>query len=163
MTEGRENPEKFPRIFLVVLDETAEMDVALKYASYRARNTGGRVALLAVTETTDFEHWMAVEDIMREERRAEAEQALQRHARVVNELTGTMPGLYVREGDRREELLRLIEEEPSISILVLGAGTGPEGPGPLVSYLTGKGLSKLDIPVTVVPGTLTEEQLRAVT
>ncbi|HEV7370156.1 universal stress protein [Arenibaculum sp.] len=160
---GREHPEKFPRIFLVVLDESAELGVALKYASYRARNSGGRVALLVVTESADFQHWMAVEDIMREERRTEAEQILQRHARVVNELTGKMPGLYVREGNRREELLRLIEEEPSISILVLGAGTGPEGPGPLVSYLTGKGVSKLSIPLTVVPGTLTEEQLLVVT
>lgn len=155
--------ETAPRIFLVVLDESTELGVALRYACYRALHTGGRVALLYVTEPTELQHWMAVEDIMREERRMEAEQALQRHAKLVNEITGTMPVLYLREGDRRDELLALMAEEPSVSILVLAAGTGPEGPGPLVSYLTGKGVNKLRIPLTVVPGDLSEERLRAVT
>lgn len=162
MTDNPAMEEAAPRIFLVVLDESAELDVALRYACYRARHTGGRVALLYVIEPTELQHWMAVEDIMREERRAEAEQALQRHAKVVNEHTGTMPVLYLREGERRDELLALMAEEPSISILVLAAGTGPEGPGPLVSYLTGKGVNKLRIPLTVVPGDLSEARLRAV-
>ncbi len=151
------------RVFLVVVDESAEMEVALRYASYRAGNSGGRVALLYVVEPSDFQHWMAVEDIMRDERRAEAEQILQRHARTVNAITGALPIFYLREGTRRDELLALIEEEPRISILVLAAGTGPEGPGPLVTYLTGKGVGRLRIPVTVVPGGLSDGQLRAVT
>ncbi|HSK38593.1 MAG TPA: universal stress protein, partial [Arenibaculum sp.] len=67
------------------------------------------------------------------------------------------------EGDRREELLALMEEEPSISILVLAAGTGTEGPVPLISYLAGKGINKLRIPLTVVPGDLSDDQLMAVT
>jgi hypothetical protein len=117
------------------------------------------VALLYVVEPSDFQHWIAVEDIMREERRTEAEQILQRHAKQVNEITGTLPILYVREGERRDELLSLINEEPSISILVLAAGTGPEGPGPLVTHLAGKGLGKLRIPLTLVPGSLKREQL----
>lgn len=162
-TDDPDASGKHLRIFLVVLDESAELDVALRYACYRVRNSGGRVALLYVTEPAEFQHWMGVEDIMREERRTEAEQVLQRQARIVNELTGTFPALYVREGDRREELLALIEEEPSVSILVLGAGTGPEGPGPLISYLAGKGINKLRVPLTVVPGGLTDEQLMMVT
>ena len=63
----------------------------------------------------------------------------------------------------RDELLDLIHEEPGISILVLAAGTGPEGPGPLVSFIAGKGLSKMRIPVTIVPGGLTDEQLKVIT
>jgi nucleotide-binding universal stress UspA family protein len=151
------------RIFLVVVDESEEMTVALRYASYRARNSGGRVALLYVVEPSDFQEWIAVEDIMREERRIEAEQVLQRLAKEVNKITGTLPVLYVREGEPRDELLSLIREEPGISILVLAAGTGPEGPGPLISYLAGKGLARMRIPVTIVPGSLTDEQLRVIT
>jgi len=151
------------RIFLVVVDETAELDISLRYACYRARNSGGRVALLYVVEPGEVLGFMAVEDIMREERRVEAEQILQRHARIVNQLTGTLPCIYLREGVRSDELLKLIEEEPSISILVLAAGTGPEGPGPLITYLTGKGAARLRIPLTIVPGKLTEEQILAVT
>lgn len=151
------------RIFLVVVDESDELTVALHYACRRARHTGGRVALLYVVEPGDFQHWMAVEEIMREEQRAEAEQVLQRYAKEVNLLSGTLPVLYIREGNRREELLKLIAEDPSISILVLGASPDQEGPGPLIAYLTGKMAGRLRIPMTIVPGTLTDEQLDAIT
>lgn len=152
------------RIFLVVVDDSPELKVALRYACLRARKSGGRVALLYVMEPTEAQSWLAVENLMREEQRSEAEQKLQKLAREVNELTGgTIPILYIREGDQRDELMALIQEEPRISILVLAAGTGPEGPGPLITYFTGRGVLKLEIPITVVPGGLSNEQLDAIT
>ena len=150
------------RVFLVVVDDSEEMGVALRFACRRAGNTGGRVALLFVVEPTDFQHWMAVGDLMREEARNEGEQLLQRLAARVNELTGTLPVLYVREGSRREELLKLIDEEPSISILVLGASIDKRGPGPLIEALTGKFVGKLRVPVTIVPGNLDEEDIDSI-
>jgi nucleotide-binding universal stress UspA family protein len=150
------------RVFLVVVDETEEMKVALRFACRRARNTGGRVALLYVIEPADFQHWMAVEDLMREEARSEGEQLLQKLAAQVNEQVGSMPILYVREGKVRDELMKLLEEEPSISILVLGANTGSRGPGPLVSALTGKMIGKLRVPITVVPGNLSDTAVDAI-
>lgn len=151
-----------PRVFLVVVDETEEMRVALRFAALRARSTGGKVAMLYVVEPSEFQHWMAVGDIMREEARTEAEQVLQRLAAEVNELAGSLPVLYVREGDRRDELLALLDEEPNISILVLGAATGKRGPGPLVSAITGKFLGRLHVPVTIVPDSMTAEEVDAV-
>jgi nucleotide-binding universal stress UspA family protein len=150
------------RVFLVVVDETEEMKVALRFACQRARRTGGRVALLYVIEPAEFQHWMAVEDLMREEARSEGEQLLQRLAAQVNELVGTIPVLYVREGNVRDELFKLLDEEPRISILVLGANTGSRGPGPLVSALTGNMIGKLRIPVTVVPGNLADDEIDSV-
>ena len=147
------------RVFLVVADDSAELEVALRYACRRARKTRGRVALMAAVEPGDYQHWMAVGDLMKEEARQAAEQMLQKLAERVNEWTGTMPILYVREGARGDELLKLIEEEPSISILVLGANPGPKGPGPLVSMLTGKMVGRLRVPVTIVPGNLTLEDV----
>ncbi|MHA1152347.1 MAG: universal stress protein [Alphaproteobacteria bacterium] len=147
------------RVFLVVVDETEEMKVALRFACQRARRTGGRVALLYVIEPAEFQHWMAVGDLMREEARSEGEQLLQRLAAQVNELVGTIPVLYVREGKVRDELFKLLDEEPRISILVLGANTGSRGPGPLVSALTGKMIGKLRVPITVVPGNLRDEEI----
>ncbi len=147
------------RVFLVVVDETEEMKVALRFACLRARRTGGRVALLYVIEPAEFQHWMAVGDLMREEARSEGEQLLQRLAAQVNELVGTIPVLYVREGKVREELFKLLDEEPRISVLVLGANTGSRGPGPLVSALTGKMIGKLRVPITVVPGNLGDEEI----
>ena len=120
---------------------------------------GGRVALLHVIEPAELQHWMAVEEVIREQRRLEAEQLLQRVAKEVNALTGTLPALHLREGAPREELLRLIEEEPSISILVLGARSSGDSPGPLIQFLTGKGARRLRIPVTIVPGGLTIEEI----
>ncbi len=150
------------RVFLVVVDETEEMKVALRFACLRARRTGGRVALLYVIEPAEFQHWMAVGDLMREEARSEGEQLLQRLAAQVNELVGTIPVLYVREGKVRDELFKLLDEEPRISVLVLGANTGSRGPGPLVSALTGKMIGKLRVPITVVPGNLGDEEIDSV-
>jgi nucleotide-binding universal stress UspA family protein len=147
------------RIFLVVVDETEEMRVALQYAALRARHTGGRVALLYVIEPSELQQWMAVESLMLEERREEAEQLLQKLSAEVTDLAGAVPIVYIREGRRRDELMALIAEEPGISILVLAAGTGPEGPGPLITALVGKMSGRMRVPITIVPGSLTNEQI----
>lgn len=162
-TDAETAPYRENRIFLVVVDATEEMDVALRFACRRASNTGGRVALLYVLEPADFQHWMAVEEKMREERREEAERVLNDLGAAVNALTGRMAILYLREGKTSDLIAELIEEEPDISILVLGAGTGKKGPGPLVSSLAGKLSGKFPIPITVVPGNLTLEQIDALT
>jgi nucleotide-binding universal stress UspA family protein len=154
---------KSGRIFLVVVDASEEMRVAMRFAARRASNTNGRVALLYVMEPADFQHWMAVEEKMREERREEAEQTMQELATEVHETTGEMPIIYIREGKASDLILALIKEEPDISILVLGAGTGKKGPGPLVSSLAGKMSGKFPIPITVVPGNLTLDQIDALT
>jgi nucleotide-binding universal stress UspA family protein len=152
-------PKSSGRVFLVVVDNSPELGVALRYACVRAKKTGGRVALLYVMEPADFQQWAGVNELMREEARQEAEQTLQKMAADVQKLSAAMPVLYVREGERRDELLKLIDEEPTISILVLGAATGPRGPGPLVSALTSKFVGKLRVPVTIVPGNLSLEEV----
>ena len=157
------SPQPQERTFLVVVDNTEELHVALRFASLRAKKTGGRVALLYVVEPADFQHWMAVEDLMREEGRQEAEAVLQKYSAEVQEWSGKTPVFYLREGKLRDELLKLIDEDRSISVLVLGAATGTEGPGPLISSLAGKMTSDLRVPLTIVPGYLTDEQLESLT
>ncbi|HLS68093.1 MAG TPA: universal stress protein, partial [Kiloniellales bacterium] len=101
-------------------------------------------------------------DLMAKEARQEAEQLLQRTAKKVVEQVGSMPILFLRDGKQSDELMRLISEEPSISILILGASVGQGGPGPLVSSLTGKMIGKLRIPVTIVPGNLSDDDIDAI-
>ena len=151
------------RIFLVVVDETEEMQKALHFACRRALHTGGRVALLYVIEPPEFQHWLGVERVMLDEARQQAEQTLQTLAAKVQGVTTKIPVLYVREGRRRDELLELIKEEPSISLLVLATAAGREGPGPLVTYLVSQLGGQIDVPVTLVPGGLTESQIDSVT
>lgn len=164
MVESQEtSPPIAPRIFLVVVDETEEMAVALRYAAQRARRTGGRVALLRAIEPDSFQHWAALEQLIRQERLEEAQQSLQRLGDQVMTLAGTPAILHLREGDTREELLKLIAEEPTISILVLAAGTGAGGPGPLVTDLVGRLSGTLRIPTTVVPGSLSDAEIDLIT
>jgi nucleotide-binding universal stress UspA family protein len=151
------------RIFLVVVDATEEHHKALRFASLRARNTGGRVALLYVIEPAEFQHWMAVENLMREERRQEAETLLHTISSEVQSLSGLTPVFYLREGTLRDELLKLIDEEKDISVLVLAAGTDKKGPGPLVTQLAGKQSGTLRIPITIVPGNLSDEEIDSLT
>lgn len=152
-----------PRTFLVVVDDTPEMKRALHYACRRARFTGARVALLHVISPGEVQQWAAVEDMIRDEKRAEAEQMMHKLARTVQEATGRMAVLHVREGVPHEELIKLIDAEDDISILVLAAGAGSEGPGPLVRYTMEKGINRLRVPVVIIPGILTREAIDQLT
>ena len=116
------------RKFLAVVDETPESERAIAYASRRAQSTGGVVVLLFVIESGDFQHWLGVEQIMREEANATANAALNAHAASVRERVGIEPELVVREGTPTEEIHKLIEEDQDIAILVLAAGGAKEGP-----------------------------------
>ena len=151
------------RTFLVVVDDSDEMRAALRYACRRARATKGRVALLRVLAPAEFQHFAAIGQLMETEARADAEALLQRLGGEVQEISGELPVIYVRDGDPRDELIALIDQEPSFSILVLAAGTGAGGPGPLISALTGGLIGKLRIPMTLVPGALTDREIDALT
>lgn len=160
------NPTDSPenrRVFLVVVDKSEEHKVALRYAALRAKKTGGRVALLYVIEPGDFQAFGAVENLMREEQRQEAESVLHTHSAEVQEICGKTPVFHIREGNLRDELLKLIDEDRTISILVLAAAPGGKNPGPLISALAGKMWNQLRIPLTIVPGRLTTQELELLT
>ncbi len=151
------------RTFLVVVDRSVEFRAALHFACRRVLNTGGKVALFHAVPHSDFHHFAAIEELMQHEAKTEAERRLQQVAADVHRITGRFPDLHLRQGDTLEQMHKVITENPSIDMLVLGAGTGPEGPGPIVSALSGKLAGKILIPVTIVPGDLSEERLDALT
>ena len=155
--------ERSNRIFLCVVDNTEECRNAIYFSARRTQRAGGRLALLYIMEPAEFQHWMSVEEKMRQEAREEAEGFLKEYACQAREWTDGAPTLYLREGKPAETILALIEEEPRISILVLGAGTDKKGPGPLVSSIGGKMSGKFPIPITIVPGNLSQEQLDMLT
>jgi nucleotide-binding universal stress UspA family protein len=146
------------RKFLAIIDETPECERAVAYASKRAKSTGGLAVLLYVIEPGDFQHWLGVEKIMRDEAMQAAGAALDVHASKVRDQVGIEPELVIREGKPTEEIHKLIEEDQDIAILVLAAGAGKEGPGPLVASIAGKGAA-FPIPVTVVPQNLSDEDI----
>ena len=157
-------PEPAPRrVFLVVVDETEEMRNALRYACRRAQKTTGRVALLHVIEPLEFQHWLGVGRVMEEEARAEAEQRLQALATEVYAQTGAVSVIHLREGNRAEQLVQLLQEDPSISLIVLGTARGASNPGPVVTYMLANLGRRVRVPVTLVPGELTVEEIDALT
>ena len=147
---------------LCVIDNSEELRVAVRFAALLARRQQADVAFLYTLEPAAFQHWQAVEQLMRAESRAEAETAMQKWAIMVEGLTGNRPVSYIREGKAREELLKLLEEEPEIVHLVLATSPTPDNPGPLVSALTsGKLLGKLRVPLTILSGRLSDAEVDA--
>jgi nucleotide-binding universal stress UspA family protein len=150
------------RKFLVVADDTPEFAAALKFACLRAKATGGRITMLRVLEPAVFEHWSGVREEMERQQRSEAEALLQKLAAQVVEVTGHPPEFQVKEsGDVRGAIRSVIVADPEIKILVLAAAVHGRGPGPLVSAICKEGVSHhgRKLPVTIVPGDLTDEEL----
>lgn len=151
------------RKFLIVLDDTPEMLNAMRYAAIRAAKTGGAVEMLAVISSEDFQHFMGVADVMR----AEAQEKIEAHFQVfkdrMEKREGLTPTLAIREGDKIEAVLAHIRSDPEISVLVLGSGTEKGGPGELITALTGRRIAEMRVPITIVPGTMTKEEIIAAT
>ena len=147
------------RKFLVVVDKTPECRAALRFAARRAQHTGGHITLLCVAEPEDVQQWKGVEEIMRQEAHEAAEALLHNAAKAVNELAGVIPELVIEHGRKTDCLLDLIRRDGDISILVLAASIAKEGPGPLVTHFAGTGAQT--IPLTIVPGGLSDEAIDA--
>ncbi|GAA0308492.1 universal stress protein [Rhodovulum strictum] len=149
------------RKFLVILDDTRECLNAMRFAALRAARTGGGVQILSVIPPEEYNHWIGVGEIMREEARERIEAHFEVFAKWMRDRQGVDPELVIREGEPVPEILAQIRDDPRIGVLVLGAGTDKKGPGPLVTQLT-KSAGMLPVPMTIVPGGLSKEGLEAV-
>jgi len=156
--------EGHKRKFLVVVDETPECESALAFAASRAQRTAGQLALLYVAEPdVDFQ-WLAVEEVAREEGHSKAKAVFRLFGRKLKAMgfEDLTPEEIVREGMKSEEITKLTEEDEDIGVLVLGASKDPSGPGPLVANLAGgRFAGSFPVPITVVPGHLSIEEILA--
>ncbi len=151
------------KFLLVLIDDSDELHQALHYACKRAAAADMRIALLYVIAPAEFAHWAGVGELMRQEARELAEEKMRSHADYVQELTGKAPLMHIREGKAVDEVINLINDEKEISLLVLGADTKSDSAGPVVSYLTGRGVAKCRTPIVVVPGNMTDAQIDELT
>ncbi|MGD9836250.1 MAG: universal stress protein [Afipia sp.] len=146
---------------LVVVDDSAEGDRAVYYASRWAVRVGGGVVMLRVIETEDRnQQWLGVADIMREEAEEIANAALDRASGRANGIAAITPERVIREGNPGEQILDVIDKDVDIAMLVLAASAGAEGPGPIITMLA-KSAGTFPIPITVVPGNLSDVDLDA--
>jgi len=160
-TKRRSYEKGHKRKYMVVIDDTEECERAVHWAAKRAGRTKSQLIMLRVIETSERnQQWLGVADIMKAEEMEAANKALDKYAAQAKKIARLTPDRVVREGDAAEELVKLIDEDADIGILVLAAGTGKEGPGPLVSSLC-KSASTFPIPVAIVPGHLSDAKLDA--
>ena len=150
------------RKFLVVLDDSRECLNAMRFAAMRAAHTGGGVEVLSIIPPEEFNHWIGVGEIMREEARERIHAHFEVFAKWMRDKQGVDPELVIREGEPVTEILAQVAEDQEIGVLVLGASAEGRGPGPILTELT-RSFGTLPIPVTVVPGSLSKEKLEAIT
>ncbi len=147
------------RKFLVVIDDTEECDRAVTFAAHRAKRTKGEVELISIIGNDQFQHWLGVENVLRAEAIEAANKLLDEKEKDIRSIGDIEVTKIVREGRMAEEIEAQIAEDPDIAILVLAAGTSSEGPGPLVSDFTTRGANALPVPVTIIPGNVSDEHI----
>lgn len=146
---------------LVVVDDSEEWDRAVYYASRWAIRVGGGVVMLRVIETEDRnQQWLGVAEVMRAEAEEGANAALDRASGRANGLAAITPERVIREGEPTEQILDVIDKDVDISMLVLAASAGAEGPGPIVTMMA-KLVGSFPVPVVIVPGSLTDLDIDA--
>ena len=149
------------RKFLVVIDDTPECSRAVAYAAKRAERTNGGLVMLYVIKPSEFQHWLGVENVMRAEALEEANNTLAGFQNSVRGIANIDPETVVIEGLPTEVIANLVEQDEDIAILVLAAGLEGDGPGPLVSSFTRSMSTHFPIPMTIVPGDLSDEDIEA--
>ena len=150
-----------PRKFLVVADDSPEFEAALRFACRRAKSTGGRVVMLRVLASHSDAHWSGAREEIERQQREEAEALLNRLGEEAMERSGAPPVFLIEKGEPQAAIKKVVGDDPDIKILVLGAAPHGRGPGPLVSSIAKEGIrwGGRNLPVTVVPGELTDEEI----
>jgi len=152
--------QNFEKTYLIIADETAEFDSALRYAARSAKADGVHLAILLPLVGQDFMHWGLIEERVKMEQRELAEAFLEKVSERIAKITDIAPSFVIEEGDSAGDVaLRVMENNPGICKLILGANTHHGGANPLLDYFTGKGIGKLSVPLMVVPDHIPFEKI----
>lgn len=146
------------RTYLVVVDETEEAAIALRFAARRAAKTGGAIEILALIEPTEFAAFGAVQATIEDEARQRAEALVTNAAGTLVEEAGVRPTITVRQGEAAPVIREILAANPQIAALVLSAAASG-APGPLVAHFTGPDAGQLPCPVMIVPGSLSQDAI----
>ncbi len=145
------------RTYLVVIDDTPEAMVAVRFAARRAAKTGGSVLILALIAPVEFVGFAEVQATMEDEARQHAEALVARAAGLLAD-EGVHPSVLVQGGEPVATIRAVLTGNPDVAALVLAAAsTG--APGPLVAHFAGVEAGQMPCPVMIVPGSLTGEAL----
>ena len=146
--------------FLVCVNEKEHSSTALRFACTKAKWRKNAVDMLYVIDPIDYNTVFSVGDKIKEDRRADAEKLLTKMAGEALEWSDINPTAIIREGRIAEEIIACIEADHDINLLVVGtAADGSSGKGGLLTQLTAEIGDKYHIPLLIVPGNLTDQQI----
>ena len=152
---GAEHPR---RTYLVVVDDSEEARVALRFAARRASKTGGRVEVLGIVEPQEFVQFGGVQAAIEQEQRLRIEGVVSAAIGEILDESGLEANIIVQQGEVVRTVRDYLDGRDEVAALVLGAA--PSGsPGPLVVHFTGNDAGMLPCPVMIIPGSLSEERL----
>ena len=146
------------RTYLVVVDDSAEARVALRFAARRAAKTGGRIEVLGIVEPQDFVQFGGVQAAIEEEQRLRIEGVVSSAIGEILDESGVETNIFVRQGEIVRTVRDFIGSRQEVDALVLGAAVSGN-PGPLVSNLCGHDAGRLPCPVMLIPGSITDERM----
>jgi len=164
MARRRAFEEGHQRKYLIVVDDSPEVESAMYYAASRVQRSSGTLVMLYIIEPQEFTHWAGVREVHIEEETNTAKALFRLYRRKLNQagFEAVASEEAIAEGAKAEQILKMIALDEDISILVLGASTDAGGPGPLVASLaTGKQAGSFPIPITIVPGYLELEDIKS--
>lgn len=147
------------RTYLVVIDASAESALAQRFAARRAAKTGGNVHIVVTIEPSAFVAWGGVQATIEEEARQEAEGVARAAANALTEGFGLHPSITVEQGNAVDVVRGVLASDHSIAALVLGAAAESGNPGPLVSHFAGTESGNLSVPLMIIPGSLTADEI----
>ncbi len=157
------NPAASRNKYMVCVNRGEASKVALRLACAKAKKNHRTVEILHVIEPADFQSLFAVSDKLREERRTAAEKLLDGLCTFAQEI-GVMPSINLREGPRGEEIVKAALEDPDVSMLILGVESAAEASqSRLIAWLVARIGGKLLVPIMLIPGTLTDQQVEELT
>jgi nucleotide-binding universal stress UspA family protein len=146
------------RTYLVIVDDSEEARVALRFAARRAAKTNGRIEILGIVEPQDFVQFGGVQAAIEEEQRLRIEGVVSSAIGEILNEAGIEARIIVQQGEPVRAVREYIGERQEVAALVLGAA--PSGsPGPLVANFCGNDAGKLPCPVMLIPGSLSDERL----
>lgn len=151
------------RKFLVLIDDSPECESSVYFSACRARNTNSDMLMLFVVEPEEFQHWISVGNIQREEGEKKAAAVFRLYGRKLKAwgFDDLNVEEVVRHGEATEQIEGLIREDQDVAFFVLGASMSQSGPGRLISWLAGQASGSFPVPIVLVPQSLTHEEIDA--
>jgi len=149
-------------VFLVCVNEKSHSETALKFACAKARQCDAKVRMLYIINPMDYNTLFSVADVIKEDRLNDARKFLEETIEKASSWFDIVPSFNIREGKVMDEIIEEITENSDIALLVLGvAADGSSSKGKLLSQLTNEIGGLYNVPLLIIPGNVTEEQIMA--